>query len=115
MMPPFMIAKKKKKMALWVETFPDQAKALRPETSKAGGVRWRSKSQAVMLEVYNGIAEMFKTAHPLCQCCMFRVNVNQVKPNWTDDIHHRLGKDGLLLFDVRYFVAMCRQCHSWAH
>jgi hypothetical protein len=104
------VVKKKQGKALWARTFPSQAAALHPERGAAGGVKWRSKSKEVLDAVYNAIAALFKTAHPTCRICELRGNV----PRWTDDVHHSRGREGLLLFDVRYFIAACRTCHTWA-
>lgn len=29
------------------------------------------------------------------------------------DIHHKCGRTGDLLFDMDYFLAVCRPCHNW--
>lgn len=95
---------KKKPKALWMTAFPEQARALRPEHGKAGGIKGQSGSAKVRADVYGAIAKMFKAANPTCQIC--RVNA-------TADVHHTRGRLGLLLFDVRYFKAACRTCHNW--
>ena len=96
----------KRPLAPWTKAFPKQAKALRPEAGRAGGVKARSGSEAVRMAIYVPIANMFKKTNPWCQNC-FRCP--------TMDVHHTKGRDGLLLFDVRHFQALCRQCHSDQH
>lgn len=29
------------------------------------------------------------------------------------EIHHKKGRCGLLLTDIKYFLAVCRTCHDW--
>lgn len=109
-----MPLKPKRPKAIWTTAFKDQHKALHPERTETGGVKSRSQSKAVRDAVYRGIAELYKCAHPLCDACQ-RANKDWTRGHqrWTDDIHHKRGKDGLLYFDVRYFVAVCRPCHQW--
>lgn len=104
--------KPKQKKALWVACFPDQAKALHPELSPSGGIRGQSGSAKVRAEVYGAIAKVFKRVeeNKFCLACYLR---DLPRLNKTDDIHHKRGRSGLLLFDVRYFVPVCRSCHQW--
>lgn len=34
---------------------------------------------------------------------------------WTNklDVHHSRGKNGSLRYDTRFFIAVCRPCHTW--
>lgn len=104
--------------APWVKAFPKQARALRPERSKAGGIKSRSQSEEVRMAVYRPIANLFKAAYPRCQChtmiAALECQVADRSPE-TEDIHHRFGREGLLLFDIRFFIACCRKCHDWIH
>jgi 5-methylcytosine-specific restriction endonuclease McrA len=113
-MPPF-VKKPKRGQALWrtvnAPGFKAQAARLHPENSRAGGIRYRSVPETVRMEIYRPIAEMFKREHPLCQICLMTGNT---PPRYTDDVHHAAGRDGLLLFDTRNFVAACRTCHTRA-
>ena len=95
-------------------------KKLETETRKAGGIKARSASHEARMAVYRGIAELFKTQNPLCDCCdtlqkagIVKLIWANAKVNWTDDVHHMAGRDGILLFDVRKFKAACRFCHDW--
>lgn len=102
--------------APWVKAFPKQAKALRPERSKAGGIKSRSQSEQVRMAIYRPIAEMYKRNNPWCNVCVLMwkwVDPNMRPRGRTEDIHHKLGRGGLLLFDVRHWIAVCRYCHSW--
>lgn len=92
--------------------FKAQRDKLRPENTKAGGIKSRSQPHEVRMAVYRGIAEMFKLQHPICQACHL-INPMLRSNSWTDDVHHKKSRDGLLLFDVRFFLAVCRRCHTW--
>jgi hypothetical protein len=101
-----------KSKAIWRKAFPGQAQALRPEQSAAGGVKARSGGEARRLQVYNGINVLFAECHPLCEACPRIPGGNKlVHPR--EDTHHVFGKDGLLLFDVRGFMSVCRWAHTW--
>jgi len=104
------IPKKKQGKAIWTRAFPKQSKALHPERTNAGGVKARSKSEAVRMEVHRGIADMFKKLHPWCQACMVLGYWTQKS---TQHVHHRRGREGYLLFDVRHFLPVCHGCHAW--
>ena len=101
--------KKKTNPAIWQRAFPDQAKALRPERTAAGGVKARSGSEKVRMEVYGAIADLFKKAHPVCECWGEMAGCAVA----TEDVHHTRGRAGLLLFDIRHFLPVCRPCHDW--
>jgi len=107
-----MIQKPQRKKAAWTTAFPDQLKKLHPERSAFGGIRGMSQSAEVRSKVYAGIADLFKKQNPLCFVCQ---DLNLGRINKTVDVHHKRGRVGLLLFDVRYFVATCRACHDWIH
>lgn len=102
----------KKPKSICMEAFPEQFKKLRPENSRAGGVKARSQSEAVRMAVYVPIAQLFKAAFPECQCCpLVRPKLGFVYA--TDDIHHTRGREGYLLLDTRYWRTACRGCHNW--
>lgn len=101
---------KKTKPAIWSTVFPEQAAKLRPESaSKAGGVKARSGSEALRMSVYYGVAECYRETHPHCACRL------PCCEEATSDVHHTDGRAGLLLFDVRHFLSVCRPCHDWIH
>lgn len=104
----------KKPKAPWVSAFPKQAKALRPENTKQGGIKAMSQAQAQRNAVYNAINELYRCTHPYCEAC-FVIWPPQQKAaqHFADDTHHKKGRDGLLLFDVRYFLSVCRPAHNW--
>jgi hypothetical protein len=97
------------------QAFPDQFKRLRPESTERGGVKARSGSEARRMEVYRPIAELFKHDNPWCVCCAHVRGVDRNDAWLTEDVHHSKGREGLLLFDVRNFMPVCRSCHQWIH
>ena len=96
------------------EGFEAQQAHLRPEGGKAGGIKARSVPEEVRMAIYRPIAELYKREKHLCQTC--RIINNKTK--WvqlTEDIHHVQGRAGLLLFDIRHWLAVCRSCHDFIH
>ena len=94
--------------------FPKQFERLNPEHSKAGGVKARSVPEEVRMAIYRPIAEMFKHENRLCQACQI-IHENTKWIELTEDVHHVRGRAGLLLFDIRHWLAVCRPCHGWIH
>lgn len=102
--------KSTKPKAAWTRAFPDQAKALRPENSSAGGVKVRSGSQEVRMHIYREIRNMFLRENDICTLCWR----NSIKVT-SAEVHHMRGRAGLILFDVRWFLPVCSVCHRWIH
>ena len=105
---------KKTKPAIWRAAFPEQAAKLRPESTERGGVKARSGSEQRRMDVYNAINALFAAANPHCEAC-HRIPLGGVQTHNRDETHHVKGRDGLLLFDVRYFMSVCRWAHRWIH
>ena len=111
-----MKPKPKRPLAIWREAFPKQAAALRPENGAAGGVKARSESERRRMEVYNAIKDVAlfgRNKDPnvsryehICEVC---------HNSSATEIHHIRGRAGLLLFDMRYWRAVCSTCHAWIH
>lgn len=106
-----MIKKPKQRKNIAMEAFPEQFKSLRPEAS-GQGVKSRSQSEAIRMAVYKEINKLFSECHPYCECC------DSIWPglhglHFREDTHHCKGRDGLLLFDVRWFKSTCRKAHVW--
>jgi len=95
--------KTKRSKSIWTQAFPEQVRAINPERSIAGGIKARSGSMEQRAGVYVAIADLWKRQNPQCVRCH----------KSADDVHHKRGRDGLLLFDVRNFVSVCRGCHEW--
>lgn len=102
-------------MLINTPTFQRQREQLRPGETETGGIKARSGSEQLRMDIYLPIAAMYKKLYPICECCD-AINAHMsLEPicGGTDDIHHVKGRDGYLLFDVRFFKAACRPCHSW--
>lgn len=61
-----------------------------------------SKSRSKELSVYDRERIRYMNSHAFCEVCGKRAT----------DIHHKKGRVGKLLTDKRYFLAVCRECHS---
>lgn len=106
----------KKPLAIWRKAFPKQAKRLRPEGGAVAGIKFRSGSEAARMAVYNGILEFWNKLHPYCDACQRIYMTHRVgNPNLHAQTtnHHKKGRDGLLLFDVRHFLPCCLWSHRW--
>ncbi len=59
------------------------------------------------MKEYRIVRDAFMITHPICQAkvegCTY----------YSCDNHHRKGKEGKLLCDVKWFMAVCRHCHNW--
>ena len=97
---------KKHSKALWVSTFPKQVK--KTGARQSAGMAHRSDIGKVRDAVYLSIKALFLTHRFYCEPCMGCLTQ-------AVDVHHKKGKDGLLLFDVRYFLPVCRDCHTFIH
>lgn len=66
-----------------------------------------AKLKARLVE-YKLVRDQYMIAHPVCEA-----NIEGVCTYEATDNHHRKGKIGELLCDVRYFLAVCRSCHNF--
>lgn len=66
-------------------------------------LRKLSKKHASNLREYKKIRDNFMIENPNCERC----------GNEATDVHHKKGKIGNDLIDVRYFLSVCRSCHYW--
>jgi hypothetical protein len=69
-------------------------------------IRKVSKKQETRMARYFRIRNPYIKANPICMIC---------KAALATDLHHRRGRIGKLLFDSRWFMALCRNCHSYLH
>lgn len=53
---------------------------------------------------YEALAIQFKEANPVCGVCNTKS---------TEDVHHARGRLSSLLCDSRFWIPVCRTCHSW--
>ncbi len=98
-----------KPKANWTQAFPEQARRLNPERSAAGGIKARSGTEAARMAVYRPIAQLYLAQHQQCEVSRTCYDAQATA------VHHRKGRAGLLLCDVRYFTAVCWWCHRWIH
>jgi len=75
-----------------------------PIKQKAYKINQVSKSESKRQSEYSVVSKKFKKDNPVCQV--------RGCDNPTTDVHHKKGKIGTLLCDVRHFLASCRGCHS---
>jgi hypothetical protein len=75
-------------------------KPIRRSTPK----RAREKSK------YGRKCAAYKKKYPWCMACITLWH-GAIKP--TSDVHHRMGCEGDLLLDERWWMPVCRACHAW--
>ena len=52
---------------------------------------------------YKIVRPKYLEEHPICECCGERKSMQ---------IHHKKGRRGQLLIEVRFFMAVCLLCHG---
>lgn len=77
-------------------------KKAKKSINKVSDKRWEE------LQVYKAKRAEYLMANPNCEA---RINSN-CKVS-ACEIHHRKGKLGGLLYDSTYFLAVCRDCHTY--
>lgn len=109
------IHKRKTRKAIWTRAYPKQAKALHPETATLKATEDTKKA------VYRAIEVEFMANHQACEVCPKIWSCEEIKEDgvafWHEatEPHHVRGRQGLLLFDVRYWLATCSKAHRWIH
>lgn len=74
-----------------------------------------SPSKATMARLYKLLADAFKREHPYCAVCLMDPAIGPMNVSATRDVHHIKGRVGGLLFDVRWWLAVCGTHHQWIH
>lgn len=59
---------------------------------------------------YSRKVRVFKRKYPWCVSCI-TLWLIPIRP--TNDVHHKMGCEGELLLDQRYWLPVCRACHDW--
>lgn len=77
----------------------------RTPLKKCGKLNAFSPKRAAQHRAYTAARDAFMREHPNCQRC----------GGTAHDLHHRRGRQGKLLKDRRFFMAVCRECHDWIH
>jgi hypothetical protein len=73
-------------------------------STKKESLRPRSKKRAKQEREYAKIRAIFLDDYPTCQVLYCET--------WATEVHHKKGRTGGLLTDVRYFMAVCRDHHQ---
>lgn len=73
-------------------------KRISPRSSK------RSKEEAE----YSRRRIAFLARHPICQA-----NLLGICTRYATEVHHKKGRIGSLLLDVKHWLAACHHCHQW--
>jgi hypothetical protein len=66
-----------------------------------------SKKHNKKLRDYSIISKKFKEDNPICQA-----NITGCTFDATE-VHHMKGRTGALLTDVKYFISLCHNCHTY--
>ena len=101
---------RKTKPACWTEAFPDQVRprlVAARKTIVRKRIRQVSVKQASRNQRYARIRNEFMSQPENKVCCLDGC------ANWSEDVHHSRGRIGDLLFDTRFFLAVCREHHAW--
>lgn len=65
-----------------------------------------SKKRRVQVNKYLKLRREYLEEHEICQICKLRL---------ATQIHHMASRRGEMIYDVRFFLSTCQQCHSWVH
>ena len=68
-------------------------------------IRPASPARLKELRRYRTMARKFIEQHPRCEGCGKQAN----------QIHHKRGRSGKLLCDVRFWLTVCAKCHECIH
>ena len=85
-------------------TFKPDPKPAPKKKKEAKRIRKVSKSRKSEKTLYLIARELYINQHPICERC---------NRKHSDQIHHKGGRIGSLLYDKRYFLAVCDTCHKW--
>lgn len=103
---------KKTRPALWLSLPSAKHARAREEQRLPRRIKSVSPTQAARLRLYAVAVNSFRAFHPdnlVCAVCL-KERRERVP---VDDNHHVRGKLGDLLCDTRFFMSVCRPCHSW--
>lgn len=63
-----------------------------------------SKKRREDIRLYQVVRAVYMNNNPICERC---------HDKHSDQLHHRAGRIGKLLYDQRYFMAVCDPCHKY--
>ncbi len=82
--------------------FSPQPKPVKAEKKKPAPIKKLSDKRAVENKEYLTLRKVFLESHPICP----------ITGGKTVDIHHKKGRIGKLLCDIRYWLAVSREGHG---
>lgn len=74
-------------------------------------LRRQSKRMADEMSAYYGQRNIFLERYPVCAACLIR----GISPAPSSQVHHFRGRQGRLLRDERWWIAICGPCHDFVH
>lgn len=77
-----------------------------PRVKRRKNIRRVSVKKAEALREYYNKRAIFMANIEACMCCKSALPV---------EIHHKRGRAGDLLTDIRHWMALCRKCHKAIH
>jgi len=63
-----------------------------------------AKKRAEEYKIYRPRRDKYMSEHPICEvkgCC-----------NPSNDLHHKNGRTGVMLYNIKHFMAICRKDHT---
>jgi len=66
-----------------------------------------SQKREVLNAVYSVLRIKFLKEHTMCQAHLSGCTQSST------DVHHKKGRIGEFLLEVKYWLAVCRHCHDW--
>ena len=97
---------KKSKHAVKLRTLQEIRSSKKPTSKRQKRIRRVSIKKAADLKEYYAMRARFLANVDLCEVCHTDRPV---------EIHHRRGRVGSLLTDLRHLLATCHRCHQWLH
>ena len=97
---------KKSKHAVKLRTLQEIRSSKKPTSKRQKRIRRVSIKKAQELKEYYAMRARFLANVDLCEVCHTDRPV---------EIHHRRGRVGPLLTDLRHLLATCNRCHQWLH
>lgn len=70
----------------------------------------QSEEGKARLDMYYPIRDLYMRQNPCCQA--HGICFPDEPSTLATEIHHRKSRDGDLLYDVRFFLSVCRRCHE---
>lgn len=97
---------KKSKHSVKLRTLQEIRSIKKPTSKRQKRIRRVSIKKAADLKEYYALRSRFLANVDLCEVCHTDRPV---------EIHHRRGRVGPLLTDLRHLLATCHRCHQWLH